>query len=58
MDYRKELLQKYETDVFVVGGGAAGAAAALATESENVRSVDLRDLKKALQALGAYLPNA
>ena len=30
MNYQKELLQKYETDVFVVGGGAAGVAAAVA----------------------------
>lgn len=39
-------------------GQAAGAAAALATESENVRSISVSELKGALQALGAYLPNA
>ena len=39
-------------------GQAAGAAAALASESENVRSVDIKDLQSALLKLGAYLPNA
>ena len=39
-------------------GQAAGAAAALATESENVRNIDVKDLQRALIKLGAYLPNA
>lgn len=39
-------------------GQAAGAAAALASDSENVRSVDYRALQKELLKLGAYLPNA
>ena len=39
-------------------GQAAGAAAALAAESENVRSIEISALKKALLKLGAYLPNA
>ncbi len=30
MNYTKKLTQKYETDVFIVGGGAAGVAAAVA----------------------------
>ena len=30
MKYKKDLLKKYETDVFVAGGGAAGVAAAVA----------------------------
>ena len=30
MLYQKELPQKYETDVFIAGGGAAGVAAAIA----------------------------
>ena len=30
MNYSKNLTQKYETDVFIVGGGAAGVAAAVA----------------------------
>ena len=57
MNYQKQLFQKYEADVFIVGGGAAGVAA-LATESENVRSIEISALKKALLKLGAYLPNA
>ena len=39
-------------------GQAAGAAAALATDCENVRRVDIKDLQQALIKLGAYLPNA
>lgn len=39
-------------------GQAAGAAAALASDSENVRSVDYRALQQELLKLGAYLPNA
>ena len=58
MNYQKELLQKYETDVFVVGGGAAGSAAALASDCEDVRRVEIDALKQALLKLGAYLPNA
>ena len=58
MNYQKQLFQKYEADVFIVGGGAAGAAAALAAESEKVRSIEISALKKALLKLGAYLPNA
>ena len=38
-------------------GQAAGTAAALAVESENVRSISIKQLQKALLALGAYLPN-
>ena len=34
------------------------AAAAVAAESENVRSIEISALKKALLKLGAYLPNA
>ncbi len=40
-----------------ITGQAAGCAAALATESGRVRSVDQRKLSEALLALGAYLPN-
>ena len=39
-------------------GQAAGAAAALAADNENVRSVDIKELQSSLIKLGAYLPNA
>ena len=62
MNYNKELLIKYETDVFIAGGGAAGvaaavAAAALAVESGDVREVSIKELSGALLKLGAYLPS-
>ena len=38
-------------------GQAAGTAAVLACESENVRQIDVRELQSALLTLGAYLPN-
>lgn len=40
-----------------VTGQAAGVAAALACENEDVRTVDTPLLKQNLKALGAYLPN-
>ncbi len=57
MIYQKEIKVKYEADVFVAGGGAAGVAAALACESEDVRKVNIDALKESLVKLGAYLPN-
>ena len=41
-----------------ITGQAAGVAAALATETENVRKVDIKQLQSKLKQLGAYLPNA
>ena len=40
-----------------ITGQAAGAAAALACEAEDVRNVKLPELFKSLQTIGAYLPN-
>jgi hypothetical protein len=40
-----------------ITGQAAGAAAALAKNAGDVRSVDFRDLADALLSLGAYIPN-
>ena len=40
-----------------ITGQAAGAAAALAANTEDVRSVDYQDLADALLALDAFLPN-
>lgn len=37
MQYQRELFQKYETDVFVAGGGAAGVAAAIAASRGGAR---------------------
>jgi len=41
-----------------ITGQAAGVAAALAAESENVREISIPLLQTRLLALGAYLPNA
>ena len=41
-----------------ITGQAAGAAAALASESGDVRNVKYSDLVRELRALGAFLPNA
>lgn len=41
-----------------ITGQAAGAAASLACESEDVRKISVKDLQKVLKNLGAYLPNA
>ncbi len=41
-----------------VTGQAAGAAAALACKTRDVRQVDTAELQTALKKLGAYLPNA
>lgn len=42
-----------------ITGMAAGTAAALANAQEtNVRGIDLRNLKRTLTDMGAYLPNA
>ncbi len=41
-----------------ITGQAAGAAAALACETQDVRQVDMIKLQNALINLGAYLPNA
>ena len=40
-----------------ITGQAAGTAAALATESDDVRDIDIKELQRSLVALGAYLPN-
>lgn len=40
-----------------ITGQAAGAAASLACETEDVRKISVRDLQNALINLGAYLPN-
>ena len=40
-----------------ITGQAAGTAAALAVEKEDVRSVKTQDLFEKLKAIGAYLPN-
>lgn len=63
MLYQKEISVKYETDVFVAGGGPSGvaaavAAAALAVEKEDTISVKVSELQNSLKKLGAYLPNA
>ncbi len=58
MDYKRKLTNKYETDVFVAGGGAAGVGAALACETGDTRSIDIKKLQENLKKLGAYLPNA
>ena len=39
-------------------GQAAGVAAALASDSEDVRKIDIKELQQNLIRLGAYLPNA
>ena len=57
MLFQTELSVKYDVDVFVAGGGAAGVAAAIAAEHGDVRSVDIGDLQDALKNMGAYLPN-
>lgn len=41
-----------------ITGQAAGAAAALVCEDEDVRKIDIPKLQAALKKLGAYLPNA
>ncbi len=41
-----------------ITGQAAGAAAAIACETQDVRQVDMIKLQNALKNLGAYLPNA
>ncbi|MBQ8026605.1 MAG: FAD-dependent oxidoreductase, partial [Clostridia bacterium] len=41
-----------------ITGQAAGAAAALVCEAEDVRKIDIPKLQAALKKLGAYLPNA
>jgi hypothetical protein len=38
-------------------GQAAGVAAALATDSESVRDIDIKELQRKLISIGAYLPN-
>jgi hypothetical protein len=40
-----------------ITGQAAGVAAALATESGEVRAIDIRELQSTLVGIGAYLPN-
>ena len=51
MLYQKELFQKYETDVFVAGGGAAGVAAAVAAAKKG-KSVFLAESCGAFGGLG------
>ena len=58
MEYTKKVNIKYEVDVFVAGGGAAGVAAALACDTADTRSIDVKELQAKLKELGAYLPNA
>jgi hypothetical protein len=41
-----------------ITGQAAGTAAALACDTQDVRQVDTSELQSALKNLGAYLPNA
>lgn len=58
MKYKKEIVAKYETDIFVAGGGAVGVAAVLACDTVDTRTVDIKKLQAKLKKLGAYLPNA
>ena len=61
MVYSKSLNYKYETDVFVAGGGPSGVAAAvaasLAFETKDVRKISVKKLQENLVKLGAYIPN-
>ncbi len=41
-----------------ITGQAAGCAAALACETEDVRKVNVKELQQSLKRMGAYLPNA
>ena len=41
-----------------ITGQAAGAAAALACDTQDVRQVDTAELQDTLKKLSAYLPNA
>ena len=51
MIYQRELMQKYEADVFVAGGGAAGVAAAVAAARGGAR-VFLAESSGAFGGLG------
>lgn len=58
MIYTNSLNYKYETDVFVAGGGPSGVvAASLACESEDVRNISVKELQEKLISLGGYIPN-
>ena len=57
MIYTKSLKYKYETDVFVAGGGPSGVAASLACETEDVRRILIKILQENLVKIGAYIPN-
>ncbi len=57
MLFQAELTVKYDVDICIVGGVAAGVAAAFATKNGDVRSVDIGALQDALIELGANLPN-
>lgn len=41
-----------------ITGQAAGAAAAVSCEKEDIRSSDIKEIQSGLKKLGAYLPNA
>lgn len=59
MIYTKSLNCKYETDVFIAGGGPSGVAAAvaasLACETEDVRKISVLKLQENLIKIGAYV---
>ena len=40
-----------------ITGQAAGAAAAVTADNEDIRSADISDIQKSLKKIGAYLPN-